>query len=52
MRCLVDMIEKDLPANPNMDEVMQAFNAAMVARQAISQGKILAVPQQIVFARP
>lgn len=43
MRCLVDMIEADRPANPNIHEVMQAFNAAMTAQQAIAQGKLLTI---------
>lgn len=43
MLCLVDMIEKDAPANPSMDEVFRAFEAAMTAEKAIREHKVLSV---------
>lgn len=36
---LVDMIEKDIPANPSIDEVFEVFEIAMNADQLIREGK-------------
>lgn len=41
MMTLVDMIEKNTPANPTIDEVFDAFLAVKTAEQAISQGLVL-----------
>ena len=41
MRTLVDMIEKNTPASPTIDEVYSAFVAAKTAQDAIENGKVL-----------
>lgn len=41
VRCLIDMIENDAPANPTIDEVFAAFKVALAADEAIRQGRSL-----------
>lgn len=45
LRCLVDMIEKDAPANPSMEAVFGAFRAALTANEAIRGNKILSLSE-------
>lgn len=45
LRCLVDMIEQDTPAKPTMEEVFQAFRAALTAQEAIRTQTVLTLPQ-------
>ena len=43
--CLADMIEKDAPANPSMEDVYRAFRAAMTADEAIRTNRILSLQE-------
>jgi len=44
LRHLVNMIEQDAPANPTMEQVFQAFQAALMTQKAIENGQILSLP--------
>ena len=46
MRRLVDMIEQDAPANPTMEQVFQAFQAALTAQKAMESNQILSLPAE------
>lgn len=50
--CLVDMIERDAPANPGMDDVFRAFRAALLANAAIRENRMISVPKEIRTAEP
>ncbi len=43
LSALIDMIEKDAPASPTMEEVFSAFAAAMLAQEAMETGRRLPV---------
>ena len=45
LRCLVDMIEQDAPADPTMEAVFMAFRAALTAQEAIRAKSVLTLPQ-------
>lgn len=44
LRHLVDMIEQNIPANPTMEQVFQAFRAALIANKAIEENRTLSLP--------
>ena len=48
MRTLVDMIENNQPADPDMDAVYSAFVVAKTAEEAIRQGRALTLPTEII----
>lgn len=48
LRCLVDMIEQDAPANPTMDEVYEALRATLTANQAIGAKRVLTLPPRSI----
>lgn len=52
LRCLVNMIEQDAPANPGMEDVFRAFRAALLANDAIRENRILSVPEELRTAEP
>jgi gfo/idh/mocA family oxidoreductase len=43
LKTLIDMIERDAPANPDIDSVFSAFKAALTAQEAIRKGCVLRV---------
>ena len=39
LKCLIDMIEKDTPASPSIDDVYTAFEIAVMADEKIKKGR-------------
>lgn len=44
LECLIHMIREDIPANPTMEDVWQAFLVANTAMEAIKEGRTLPIP--------
>ena len=43
LKALIDMIEKDVPGNPTIDDVWSAFQVAQAAQESIETGKTIKI---------